>query len=186
MVRILSAVKWENMKKLGAGLKCKWYKWICNIDWYDANFRRFNITHMQIEIIDPVPQADISLIKSSIELVFKGEHKIAEFVNVIFLQQTELRLLKKKYFDLDVFTDVIAFNLNDPHEAIEGEIYLSMEQIALNAIQYKTDPMEELYRVLIHGCLHLCGYEDEISEQKAQMTSLEDRYLAGIGTWGAA
>ncbi len=141
---------------------------------------------MQIEIIDPDPQADASLIKSSVELVFKGEHKIAEFVNVIFLQQTELRLLKKKYFNLDVFTDVIAFNLNDPHETIEGEIYLSMEQITLNAIHFKTDLGEELYRVLIHGCLHLCGYEDDTPEQKTQMTSLEDRYLAEISDLGSA
>ncbi|MEA3287131.1 MAG: rRNA maturation RNase YbeY [Candidatus Marinimicrobia bacterium] len=135
---------------------------------------------MQIEVIDPDPQTDTSLFKRGVELVFKGEHKTAEYVNIVFLKQDELRHFKKEYFDRDVYTDVIAFNLNDPDETIEGEIYLSMQQITLNAIKYKTDPREELYRVLIHGCLHLCGHEDETQGEKDQMTLLEDNYLSKI------
>ena len=62
-----------------------------------------------------------------------------------------------------------------------GEIYLSSEQIQDNAEQYGTQWEEELYRVLIHGCLHLCGHEDDTPAAKAGMTSLENTYLNQLG-----
>ncbi|NQV15413.1 rRNA maturation RNase YbeY [bacterium] len=136
---------------------------------------------MQIEIIDPEPRANINQFRKTIELILIEENKTAELVNVIFMGQDDLRSLKKQYFDLDIYTDVIAFNLNDPDQSIEGEVYLSFEQIQQNATQYKTDPQNELMRVLIHGCLHLCGYEDDTPERKTQMTSKEDHYLSKIG-----
>ncbi len=135
---------------------------------------------MQIEIIDPDPQVNTELFKDIIEHIFTSEHITSEFVNVVFVEQEKLRSLKKQYFDLDRYTDVIAFNLNDKDEPIEGEIYLSLEQIILNASHYKIGTANELHRVLIHGCLHLCGYEDDTVEHKVTMTALEDHYLTWI------
>lgn len=140
---------------------------------------------MQIEIIDPDPQANTSLFKDLIKQVVTGEHRTSEYVNVVFMKRDDLRLLKKQYFAKDVYTDVVAFNLNEPHDPIEGEIYISFEQIKQNAALYKTETQNELYRVLIHACLHLCGYEDDTAEHKTHMTTLEDQYLAGIENLGA-
>ncbi|NQV30144.1 MAG: rRNA maturation RNase YbeY [Candidatus Marinimicrobia bacterium] len=111
------------------------------------------------------------------EQVLKGEHKTSEYINIIFLSRNELRRMKKEYFGLDVYTDVITFNLNDPDETIEGEVYLSYEQIKQNSHEFKTKLEDELIRVLIHGCLHLCGYEDDTDELKTQMTKLENQYI---------
>lgn len=135
---------------------------------------------MNIEIIDPDPDIDISVFKSLIISVFKGEDKPASFINVIFMGKDQLRELKHQYFNLDVYTDVISFNLNDPGAEIEGELYLSFDQIQENAQEYATSVLEEVHRVLIHGCLHLCGYEDDTPGRKQKMTTLEDHYLAGI------
>jgi len=135
---------------------------------------------MQIEVIDPDPDIDTRLFTSSIDRVFLGEQKQGEYVNVIFMKRDELRAMKRKYFNLDLYTDVIAFNLNDPGKPIEGEIYLCLEQIKENAIDFKTEMQTELHRVLIHGCLHLCGYEDNSIELKAIMTNKEDQYLSQI------
>lgn len=132
---------------------------------------------MKIEIIDPVEGVNQSLFITSIQDVFKGEHKIADYVNIIFMAKDDLRLMKKEYFGMDVFTDVIAFNLNEPGESIEGEIYLSYDQIVENAREFKVNIQDELLRVLIHGCLHLCGYEDDSQSRKDKMTSLENTYL---------
>lgn len=132
---------------------------------------------MQIDIIEPVNGLNESLLKSCIRRVFADERQSADYVNVVFKSREDLRLLKKEYFGQSVFTDVIAFNLNDPSDNIEGEIYLSHEQIKQNAMEFNTDPDEELFRVLIHGCLHLCGYEDETPELKVEMTELENQYL---------
>ncbi len=135
---------------------------------------------MKIEIINPDSQVDAVLFKQTVIQVIEGENKTADYVNVVFMGNDELRTLKHEYFGLDVYTDVIAFNLNEPDEPLEGEIYLSLEQINLNAAHYKTTPGVELIRVLIHGCLHLCGYEDGTSQMKNQMTALEDKYLSQL------
>jgi probable rRNA maturation factor len=132
---------------------------------------------MKIDLIDPPVGVDSPKIIKCAQGVLSGESKEFEYLNIIFLGHDELRLMKKEYFEKDVYTDVIAFNLNEPDENIEGEIYLSFEQIIENAAVFSTQPQEELLRVVIHGCLHLCGYEDDTSSQKDQMTVLENQYI---------
>ena len=132
---------------------------------------------MQIEIINPDQGAETEQFISAITTVFADENQAANSVNVIFVSRDDLRHLKQQYFKMDVYTDVMAFNLNELAEPVEGEIYLSYEQIVQNAAEYATRTHDELYRVLIHGCLHLCGYEDDTPEHKQQMTRLEDHYL---------
>lgn len=135
---------------------------------------------MQIEILEPDPAADTSRFNQICEHVFQDEGKEVENINIIFMSRTDLRTLKNEYFGVDVYTDVITFNLNEEDEPLEGEIYLSFEQISENAKQFKTTKQDELHRVLIHGCLHLCGYEDETPAERAEMTALEDKHLIGI------
>lgn len=132
---------------------------------------------MKIDIIDPDSGVNSALFKSCVHSVFLGESKTAEYINIIFLGRDDLRLMKKEYFRMDVFTDVIAFNLNDPADQIEGEIYLSYAQIKENAKLFNTKLEDEVIRVLIHGCLHLCGYEDDTQTLKDQMTALENHYI---------
>lgn len=137
---------------------------------------------MNIDIIDPDPEADISRFDQTVKTVFDGEQMQVSFINVIFLPKDDLRKMKHQYFGQDVYTDVICFNLNEPQTPIEGEVYLSIQQINENSREFNTDPVDELHRVLIHGCLHLCGYEDDNPELKQNMTRLEDRYLGMINT----
>jgi len=135
---------------------------------------------MKIDIINARSGVSQDLFQALVKQVFAGEEKPGDYVNIIFMSRDDLRLMKSEYFGQDVFTDVIAFNLNDPEEPIEGEVYLSQEQITANAKEFKTDPQEELYRVLIHGCLHLCGYEDDTPTSKTEMTRLENQYLGKL------
>ena len=132
---------------------------------------------MQVEVFDPDPGIDTAAFEPILKSVISGEDQSASFINVIFLSRDDLRSMKQEYFNQDVYTDVIAFNLNDPEASLEGEVYLSFEQIKLNAAEFKTDVNIELLRVLIHGCLHLCGYEDDTIDRKETMTHLEDKYL---------
>lgn len=135
---------------------------------------------MNIDIIDPDPEADISRFEQTVKMVFDSEQMQVSFINIIFLSKDDLRKMKHQFFGQDVYTDVISFNLNEPQTPIEGEVYLSIKQIKENSIEFKTDQADELHRVLIHGCLHLCGYEDDKPELKQNMTRLEDRYLGMI------
>ena len=78
---------------------------------------------------------------------------------------------------MDVYTDVITFNLEDKGEPLEGEIYISWDRVKNNAQSLKVDVDEELQRMVVHSSLHLVGYEDETPDSKAVMTKLEEKYL---------
>ena len=99
-------------------------------------------------------------------------------VTFIFTDDESLRGLKKQFFDMDVYTDVITFNLEDEGDPLEGEIYISWDRVKENAQTLKIDLDEELQRMVVHSSLHLVGYEDKTSDTKAEMTQLEEKYLS--------
>lgn len=98
-------------------------------------------------------------------------------INCIFVHEEALREMKIRYFEEDVYTDIISFTLDCSEEFLEGELYISPVRIRENATEYKVPVKQEFIRVLIHGFLHLMGYEDSTDEEKATMRELEDRYL---------
>lgn len=118
------------------------------------------------------------LIQTLIEKLL-SDHKIPQgSVSIILSNKMLLNKLKMDYFGLDQFTDVIAFNLEDKNEPLEGEIYISIDDIIENAKKYKVSINEEFKRVLIHGILHLLGFEDKNKTLKDQMTELENNYMS--------
>ena len=98
-------------------------------------------------------------------------------INIIISNDEFLRKLKKDFFDVDAYTDVISFNLEDQGENIDGEIYISWDRVNENASQYKQTVTSEFKRVIIHGILHLLGYDDQTNQEKLLMTDLEEKYL---------
>tara|TARA_Y100001960_G_C14675159_1_gene828110 strand:+ start:926 stop:1366 length:441 start_codon:yes stop_codon:yes gene_type:complete len=109
-----------------------------------------------------------------------GKHEKYEFsyINIIFSKDENMRLLKQKYFNQDYYTDVITFNLEEPNDAIEGEIYIGINQVYQNSIKFNCNLNNELTRIFIHGLLHLVGYDDTTKADKKKMTNLEDKYIA--------
>ena len=95
-------------------------------------------------------------------------------VSLIFVNEEKLREMKNTYFQQNLYTDVIAFNLNNENEDLEGELYLSIEIIGHNAKLYNVSLDDEIKRVVAHGILHLIGYEDDNDSSKRQMTENED------------
>ena len=109
-------------------------------------------------------------------LTYEGHEK--GNVTFIFTDDETLRALKKQFFQIDVYTDIITFNLEDENEPLEGEIYISWHRVQENSKNFGVDINEELRRIIIHGSLHLVGYEDEDPNDKLlNMTSLEEKYL---------
>lgn len=92
--------------------------------------------------------------------------------------------LKKEYYNQDVLTDTISFNLNAPEQPVEGEIYLSGDRIQENAHQFNVEVEYELANVLIHSILHLLGYDDTTQSNKNQMFEIQNRYLEEINFQG--
>ena len=99
-------------------------------------------------------------------------------ISIILTNDKKLLQLKNQYFHQDELTDVITFNLEEDGDPIDGEIYISLNRVTENAREFKQDTDRELKRVIIHGCLHLLGYDDQTPEGKKTMTRMEDHYLS--------
>ena len=99
-------------------------------------------------------------------------------ITTIFGQDELLLSLKKQFFKKNQFTDVIAFRLNSYEEkTVEGEVYISLLRAKENAKIFGEPFEKEVVRLLIHGVLHLLGYDDSSKKSKKEMTLLEDAYL---------
>ena len=109
--------------------------------------------------------------------ISQHENRIFKSINFILTTDHHLNSLKIEYFNKDHYTDVIAFNLENSNELIDGEIYISMDRIIENANQFNCHLNDELKRIIIHGVLHLMGYNDIKKNDKELMTRLEDTYM---------
>ena len=123
------------------------------------------------------PKIDEDWIRSVCKNILIDNNHNKGSITFIFSNDYKLRNLKKEYFDEDVFTDTISFNLEEKNDPIEGEVYISLERVRENAHIFKQDFITECKRVIIHGCLHLIGYNDESSKDKRKMIQLEETYL---------
>ena len=120
---------------------------------------------------------DDGWLNSTCTNILNDNNQITGTISIILSNDNKLQQLKKQYFHQDVLTDVITFNLEDEGDPLEGEIYISLTRVSENARKFKQNIGIELKRVIIHGCLHLLGYDDQTLEEKKAMTCLEDHYL---------
>ena len=101
-------------------------------------------------------------------------------LNIILTSDQYLLRMKKEYFKLEQFTDVISFTINDNAPYIEGEIYISYDRVIDNASTFCVSIDNELRRVISHGLLHLVGLDDASLIDKKKMTDYENKYIDSI------
>jgi len=104
------------------------------------------------------------------EVVFKSEKKRLE-LSIVLVGEKRIRKLNKKYRKKNRLTDVLAFSYNH-----SGEIVICLEQVRKNAEKFNFNCKKELTRVLIHGILHLLGYDHEKSQKKAELMKKKQNY----------
>lgn len=97
-------------------------------------------------------------------------------VSFIFCSDTYLLDVNKQYLDHDYFTDVITFDYVEG-DVVSGDIFISVDRVKENAKSFSTSFSNELNRIIIHGILHLLGYNDKTDTDKLIMTGKEDLYL---------
>ena len=110
--------------------------------------------------------------------IFKKEGYAVDFTNFIFCSDNYLLEINVKYLNHNTLTDIITFQYNSPGESISSDIYISVDRCAENAIKFNKSFDSELFRLLAHGVLHLCGYKDKNIADKTIMTQKEDYYLS--------
>ncbi len=116
------------------------------------------------------------IIKNWIGGIIASEgYELGEIV-YIFCDDDFLLKLNTEFLNHDTLTDIISFDYKVGKQ-INGEIYISIERVAENAIDYESTFEEELHRVIIHGILHFCGYMDKTISQKVIMRQKENESL---------
>jgi len=100
-------------------------------------------------------------------------------LSFIFCSDEYLKKLNFKYLNHDYFTDVITFDYSK-EKLLFGDIYISTDRVKENSKTYNTYFNQELFRVIIHGVLHLCGFNDKTEEEKNLIRSKENEFLSLI------
>jgi len=112
-----------------------------------------------------------------LKLVAESETRRIGDINIIFCSDNYILDINQKYLQHDYFTDIITFDYCE-NEKLSGDLFISIDSVRENSIEYKTEFVDELNRVMVHGVLHLIGYDDHNDEDIAQMRSKENYYLS--------
>lgn len=99
-------------------------------------------------------------------------------INIVFCSDTYLYKLNYDYLGHDTFTDIITFDQSEKDQALEGDIFISVERAKENAQAFGVSLKQELSRLMVHGMLHLIGYSDKTKDQKKDMRIKEEAYLS--------
>ena len=94
----------------------------------------------------------------------------------VFCSDPYLHKMNVEYLNHDTFTDIITFNYCE-NTIISGDIFISVDRVRENALKYDVLFEDELDRVIVHGVLHLIGYNDKSKEEQAEMRGKEEFYL---------
>lgn len=123
---------------------------------------------------------DKLLLKTFLSTIFAEERFSFKSVSYVFCTDEFLLKLNQQYLKHDTLTDILTFTLSGTSLPIVSEIYISIERVKENAKDLIVSFEDELHRVMIHGILHLCGYEDHSPKEKSKMRSKEDYYLSKL------
>ena len=119
-----------------------------------------------------------TMLRSWISSVIKDNHKGLSCLNYIFTSDQYLLNMNRTYLDHDTFTDIITFDQSAHNDQIEADIYISVDRIRENSKNLHIPFQDELHRVMIHGVLHLIGFDDKSESERQEMRKKENHYLA--------
>ena len=112
-----------------------------------------------------------------LKMVAESEIRRIGAVSIIFCSDREILDVNMKYLQHDYFTDIITFDYCEG-DRLSGDLFISVDSVRENAVFYGVEFADELNRVMVHGILHLIGYDDHTPEEQKVMRGKEDYYLS--------
>jgi len=119
------------------------------------------------------------LLKKWLTNVALEEKKRVGELSFIFCSDDYLLDINRRFLNHDYYTDVITFDYSED-SYISGDIFISLDTVRVNAEEFRQTFESELFRVMVHGVLHLCEYKDHSDAEKQLMRKKEDYYLAKL------
>jgi rRNA maturation RNase YbeY len=108
-----------------------------------------------------------------------AENRQVGTINVIFCSDAYLLEVNRTHLNHDYYTDIITFDYCQDN-VVSGDLYISYERVLENSSTFKKSLQEETHRVIIHGVMHLCGYEDKTKSDALMMRQKEETSLLKI------
>ena len=112
-----------------------------------------------------------------LKLAAESEIRRIGQISIIFCSDNYILDVNQKYLQHDYFTDIITFDYCEG-DKISGDLFISVDTVRDNAVEYGTEFVDELNRVMVHGVLHLIGYDDHEEEDIKEMRAKENYYLS--------
>tara|TARA_Y100001947_G_scaffold19040_1_gene13834 strand:- start:274 stop:711 length:438 start_codon:yes stop_codon:yes gene_type:complete len=119
---------------------------------------------------------DLSVEKLARKILSEKSLNDKAIISIIFCDNKTLNNFKIKYFDEDVFTDIVTFKIEDK-PFLEAELYISTEMAIENAKEFKVSLDNEIIRLISHGILHLIGYDDRNNSSSKKMFSVQEEIV---------
>ena len=116
--------------------------------------------------------------KQWLQEVAKKEEGCIQEIHYIFCDDSYILEMNKNYLNHDYYTDIITFPYSHDKKDIKADIYISVDTVASNAEQFNVTFDNELNRVIVHGLLHMLGYQDKSDEQALVMREKENYYIS--------
>ena len=117
-------------------------------------------------------------IRSVIASVLSGESVRFNSIGIVLTDHETVLELNKTWLEHDYHTDVLSFLIEDDPDGMEGEVYVDVETAHERHAEFGSSPETEIERYIVHGVLHLIGYDDASDDERRAMQQLEDTYLA--------
>ena len=127
-----------------------------------------------IEFSPSTPEALINWITKVVE----SEQHLVGAINFIYCSDSYLLNINQTCLNHHTYTDIITFDQSTSTDSVAGDIYISIDQVRSNAVKYRESFNRELKRVMVHGVLHLLGYNDKSVEEQQEMSKKEEAYLS--------
>jgi rRNA maturation RNase YbeY len=130
-----------------------------------------------------VPKIPRRKVSAWIKAVAAQNGKRTGDIAYIFCSDERILEINRQYLNHDYYTDIITFDYSE-NGVVSGDIFISMDTVASNAEKFHETPENELYRVIIHGVLHLCGFSDKSAPDEKIMREKENEALRMFETHG--